>query len=37
VRDHAVLALGGDDHETLGARFGRFGGHQLDTGRVDDG
>ena len=36
VRDDAVLALGGDDHQPLGPGLGRFGGHQLDAGRVDD-
>ena len=37
VRDDAVLALGGDDHQPFGAGLGRLGGDQLDAGRVDDG
>ena len=36
VRDDAVLALGGDDDEPLGARLGGLGGDQLDARRVDD-
>ena len=30
------LALGGDDHQPLGAGVGGFRGHQLDAGSVDD-
>ena len=37
VRDDAVLALGRDDHQPLGAGLRGLGGHQLDAGRVDDG
>ncbi len=37
VRDDTVLALGGDDHQPFGAGRGRFGGDQLDAGRIDDG
>lgn len=37
MRDDAVLALGSDDHQTLGAGVGGFGGDQFDTGGVDDG
>ena len=36
VRDDAVLALGGDDHQAVGAGLGRLGGDQLDAGGVDD-
>ncbi len=37
VRDDAVLALGGDDDQPLGAGFGGLGGHQLDARGVDHG
>ena len=37
VRDDAVLALGGDDHQAFGTGRGRLLGDQLDAGRVDDG
>ena len=37
VRDDAVLALGRDDDQTLGARLGRLGRHQLDARCVHDG
>ncbi|COX17492.1 Uncharacterised protein [Mycobacterium tuberculosis] len=37
MRDHPVLTLGGDDHQPFGTGRGRLGGHQLDTGSVDDG
>ena len=30
VGDDAVLALGGDDHQALGARLGRLGGDEFD-------
>ena len=36
VRDDAVLAFGGDDHQTFGAGLGGLGGDQLDAGGVDD-
>ena len=36
VRDDAVLALGGDDDQPLGAGLGGLGGDQFDAGRVDD-
>lgn len=32
VRDDAVLALGGDDHQTFGAGLGGLLGHQFDSG-----
>ena len=37
VGDDAVLALGGDDDQPLGACLGRFRRHQFDAGRVHDG
>ena len=37
VRDHTVLALGGDDDESFGAGLGGLRGHQLDARCVDDG
>ena len=37
MRDDAVLALRGDDHQALGAGRGRLGGDQLDARGVDDG
>ena len=36
MRDDAVLARGGDDHQPFGAGGGRLGRHQLDAGRVDN-
>ena len=36
VRDDAVLALGGDDDQPLGAGLRGLRGDQLDAGRVDD-
>jgi hypothetical protein len=36
VRDHAVLALGGDDDQAFATGLGGFGGHQLDSGSIDD-
>ncbi|BBY13817.1 hypothetical protein MMARJ_45570 [Mycobacterium marseillense] len=35
MRDDTVLALGGDDHQPLGAGFGRLGGDQFYARGID--